>query len=391
MVQVPLMILSDAPDQSSGLGRITRDLATMLSSHPRFRIATLGWHGSGSIKLPFMQYAMGPAEFGEASLPYAWQDFSRGEPGVVMTIWDISRLLWLARPEYLQDQDLKQRIIALRQTAKVWGYFPVDSTGPGDRLTTMARETLLGLDRILVTSPWAEGVMWRTLGDQACTVRGLTWMPHSINDQVFNVNGPGPYCTTIGIVATNQIRKDWPLAAETCAILKQRIPDLRLWWHVDVDTRHYSIPALLEDFGLASITEVTHPPIEDRELAARYRACDVTLQPGSGEGFGYGIFESFACGVPAIHGRYASGACLMDTCGLTEYTIPPVAWRYETEFNCVRPVFNPQDWAEKVMEVLAMDNSDLAGKVEHLAVKRLYYPWKRWFEEGISAEKGGAN
>jgi len=52
----------------------------------------------------------------------------------------------------------------------------------------MARETLLGLDRILVTSPWAEGVMRRTLGDQACAQRGLTWMPHAINMEVFNGN-----------------------------------------------------------------------------------------------------------------------------------------------------------------------------------------------------------
>src|SRR5882672_11726137 len=91
----------------------------------------------------------------------------------------------------------------------------------------------------------------------------------------------------IGCVATNQLRKAWDLVAETCAILRQRIPDLKLWWHIDVDVRHYSIPALLEDFGLQDITEVTHPPMQDRELAARYRSCDVTLQPGLGEGFGY--------------------------------------------------------------------------------------------------------
>jgi len=352
---------------------------------------------------------MGPAEFGESSLPYAWQDFSRGEPGIIMTAWDLSRLLWLARPEYLQDEDLKQRIIQLRRSAKIWGYFPIDSTGPGDRLSTMARETLLGLDRILVTSPWAEGVMRRTLGDQACAQRGLTWMPHAINMEVFNGrtrdSSPDIDCNSshigsrtnkpsiVGVVATNQIRKNWGLIGEVCAILRQRIPGLRLWFHIDVDTRHWSLPAILEDFGLQDITEVTHAPIEDRELAARYRACDVTLHPGEGEGFGYTIFESLACGVPAIHGDYASGASLMHTCDLGQYLVKPVAWRYETEFNCVRPVFNPMDWAEKVLTILKMDNSGkvlaasdnsgLTGKVEHLAVRNLYYPWKRWFEDGI--------
>src|SRR6266436_2003926 len=109
--------------------------------------------------------------------------------------------------------------------AKIWGYFPVDSTGPGDRLSTMARETLLGLDRILVTSPWAEVVMRRTLGDQACAQRGLSWMPHPVNMEVFNdsLRDTGNHNadisisrdsrsgirsnTQIGCVATNQIRK----------------------------------------------------------------------------------------------------------------------------------------------------------------------------------------
>ena len=31
-MQIPLLLLSDAPDQSSGLARITRDLATMMQA-----------------------------------------------------------------------------------------------------------------------------------------------------------------------------------------------------------------------------------------------------------------------------------------------------------------------------------------------------------------------
>lgn len=397
-MQVPILFLSDAPDQSSGLARITRDLATMMSSHPRFRVATLGFHGSGSVRLPFQQYQMGPMEFGELSLPNAWKDFSRGEPGAVMTLWDISRLLWLARPGFLQDEGIRAGVEEVRRTAMIWSYFPIDSTGPNDRLTAMARETMLGINRILVTSPWSEGVLRRTIGDQESAMRGLTWMPHPINTEVFNadVHGvgdhdmpdihrmdSGQHMVRIGVVATNQLRKDWGLVAETCALIRKQIPSLRLWWHIDVDVRHWSIPALLEDFGLSDITEVTHPPIQDRELAARYRACDITLHPGSGEGFGYPIFESLACGVPAIHGRYASGSSLMGTCDLMQYTVAPVGYRHETEQNCLRPVFRASDWSEKVLAILRMDNGGLSRKVEHLAVKNLYYPIRRWFEDGI--------
>lgn len=311
----------------------------------------------------------------------------------MMTCWDISRLLWLARPEFLTDETLRKNVMDVRKTAMVWSYFPLDSTGPNDRLTAMSRETLLGINRILVTSPWAEGVLRRTIGDVESERRGLTFMPHPINTEVFHAetahetvgsNSRGVGGTRIGVVATNQLRKDWPLVAEACSILRKQITNLRLWWHIDVDVRHWSIPALLEDFGLADITEVTHPPIQDKELAARYRTCDITLHPGLGEGFGYPVFESFACGVPAIHGRYASGASLMGTCDLMQYTVAPVAYRYESEQNCLRPVYKAQDWAEKVLAILRIDNSGLSQKVEHLAVKNLYYPIRRWFEDGIA-------
>jgi len=149
-----------------------------------------------------------------------------------------------------------------------------------------------------VTSPWLRGDEKDSGRSGMCSAR-LTWMPHAINMEVFNGNtsmdvgndrdrdrsSRHSVGKQIGCVATNQIRKNWGLIGEVCAILRQRIPNLRLWFHIDVDTRHWSLPAILEDFGLQDITEVTHAPIEDRELAARYRACDVTLHPGEGEGW----------------------------------------------------------------------------------------------------------
>lgn len=386
------MFLSDGADQSSGLARITRDLCTMLVSNPRFRVASLGYHSCGSIRLPWAMYAMANNEFGELSLPHVWSDFSRGEQGIVMSCWDISRLLWLARPEFLTDETLRQNVMAVRQKAVIWSYFPIDSTGPNDRLTAMSRETLLGLNRIVTTSPWAEGVIRRTIGDAESAARGLTWMPHAYNSDVFNpemtahdvrLSTDDPPVVRIGVVATNQLRKNWCLIGETCALLKREIGNLQLWFHIDVDVRHWSLPAILEDFGLTGITEVTHPPIQDKELAARYRQCDITLHPGEGEGWGFPLFESLACGVPVVHGRYASGASALGTCDLMQYTVPMIGYRYETEQNCMRPVFSAKDWAEKTLAVLKMDNSGLSEKVDHLAVKNLYYPIRRWFEDGI--------
>lgn len=93
-MSTPILLISDCPSQFSGLARITRDLATVLAAMPEFRVATLGWMGTGSVRLPFHTYHMQPDEFGERSLPQVWDEFSQDEPGIVMTVFDLSRILW---------------------------------------------------------------------------------------------------------------------------------------------------------------------------------------------------------------------------------------------------------------------------------------------------------
>lgn len=186
-MQIPIIILSDAPDQVTGLARITRDLANLLSSMPEFRVATLGYGGRGALELPWQQYQLYPQEFGEKSLPYAWDNFSRGEPGVVFTIQDLSRILWLARPEYAGEKELEKWIREARAIKfKLWSYVPIDATGPNNRLTFMSQAVLLGLDRILTYTPWALDVVRNAIGNQEAERRGATFLPHGINNAVFH-------------------------------------------------------------------------------------------------------------------------------------------------------------------------------------------------------------
>lgn len=389
---LPILFLSDAPDQHSGLARITRDLASLLSADPTFRVGVLGLQGHGSRKLPFTQYsiqfnsATGDGRWGDLTLPEVWHDFAGGEAGVVFTIWDATRLMWFARPEFLPESKLRS-FLESRQFVK-WGYFPVDATGPGDRLTAQTRHTLQGFDRRLAYTKWAQPLL-----------DAETWIPHGINMDVFKPRerlesrrSLHPYWTeddfVVGHVATNQIRKDWGLVAATCCELRKRVKRLRLWWHVDVDIRHWSIPALLEDYGLRDITVVTHE-MNDTGMSKGYSACDVVLAP-SPEGFGYPVFESLACGTPVLVGDCAGAADIMNQIGLSSHLVEPVAYRLETQHNCIRPVFSPEEWTERVLQYhlhpMYGDGDATAyyqERVTHLSWKNLWPTWRRWFKEGI--------
>lgn len=185
-MSTPILLISDCPSGASGLARITRDLATMLAAMPEFRVAVLGWQGIGSARLPFAVYHMQPQEFGELSLPIVWDEFAQGEPGIVMTIWDWTRMLWLARPEYTEDAMREWLEDARRRKFKLWGYVPLDATGPMNRVTAMGRECLLGFDRLLAYSPFGVSVIRNTIGDVEAERRGLTWMPHAYDTKVWH-------------------------------------------------------------------------------------------------------------------------------------------------------------------------------------------------------------
>lgn len=193
--------------------------------------------------------------------------------------------------------------------------------------------------------------------------------------------------TRIGVVATNQERKDWGLVAEVCAKLTQVVEgDVSFWWHIDALKRAWDITALVEDFGLSEVVEVTLAPMDEQELVRRYRECNVTLAPGS-EGFGYPIFESLACGVPVVHGAYAAGASLMASCGLAYLCVPPVAWRFEGQFNARRPVYDSDDWVKWTLKALEITQvttpEEWRARVQHLDWPNLGPRFLKWFDDGL--------
>ncbi len=391
MNQIPILFLGDSPDLHGGLSRIGRDLASNLTRIPEFRVGYLGRNGYGSRKLPFMQYNYGrDLQWGEQILPRIWEDFAGDEKGIIMTVWDASRLFWFGCSEWIPpgdgDEDLRNFLTSGR--FQRWGYFAIDSTGPNDSLTVLSRETLKGYDRVLAYTGFGAGVMGNTLG------RECEWIPHGINLNVFKPKdqkgarmamGFGAQDIVIGCVGTNQPRKDWGLFFAAMADVRKRHSNLKLWCHVDVLERSqaWSIPALCNDFGFKGDVLVTQF-MTDEELSYYYSGCDLTLLPSLGEGFGYPIVESLACGTPVIHGNYGGGAEQVPHNG---WLVEPREFRLETLHNCLRPVYRPEDWVDAVELALTgdhgFDEQACRASVDHLDWKNLWKVWERWFKEGL--------
>jgi glycosyltransferase involved in cell wall biosynthesis len=401
----PLLILSDAPSASSGLGRICRDLATRIHQHMNdvCRVSTLGYGGPGSCKFGFQQYVIeGMSDWVVPTLPEVWEDFAGEENGVVLTIWDASRLAWYAQParseQLAADPVLRNWLI--KAPFKRWGYFPIDAEGPNGKLNFPLRQTLLGFDRILAYGAWAKDLIEHSIGEEEADLRHLDYRPHGIDTSVFHARD-WAQCrqkfgsitgarllidkpqlssimgseTLVGIIATNQARKDWALGIEAVALLaKER--KVRLWIHTDALERNWSIPALLADYGLLDKTLISLGYLSDDNMAQAYSACNVTLGIGS-EGFGYPLAESLACGTPVIHGNYAGGAEVVPC----EMRVDPIAYHAEGLYSCVRPVFKAQDWADRALQ--------FSDQTAHLDPQydwnNLWSRWQAWLQKGIAA------
>jgi glycosyltransferase involved in cell wall biosynthesis len=379
---------------TGGLSRILRDLATHAATLPEFRVGTLGRLGSYSRHLPFPQYTFQPHEYnnwGEGSLMETWMDFAGAERGIVMTVWDPTRLTWLGMPQTLPDSPLRRWLVA--KPFELWGYFPVDGTTPQGTLPSLGMGTVAGYSRVLAYSRYGA----QAIGTQ-------DWLPHGLDLSIWKPRGRQagrdmlrgkagahwPLCNDdilIGVVATNQPRKDWGLVAATLAILKQHYgPKLRAWWHTDLVQRSHSwnMHALIEDFGLSNTVLLVTQEWPDREMALAYSACNATLAPGM-EGFGYPAVESQACGTPVITASGHGGSEFVTEEGGA--LVDPVGDRIEGPHNIVRQVHNPQHWAATVDSLIHDDRDPkvVAESESYLDWETLWRgAWSKYFRAGLT-------
>jgi glycosyltransferase involved in cell wall biosynthesis len=389
MDAIPLLVLGDAPGESSGLARIARDLTAHLHADADrlgIRVAQLGlgWAGPSPA---WPVYPIRDGEnWGQQDLERAWQWHVQGDTGVLFSVWDPARCFATATLPLAGGRR--------------WGYFPIDAHNAGGGLSGPAGEAVTRYQRVLAYTRWGSRIL------RSCTNgHPVSYLPHGLDLLVFRpeidstlyaqiaemlwptvVQGRH---TLVGCVSTNQPRKDLGLLFAAIRIMRGMNARIRLWLHIDKDiSPAWSVPQLASDFELEDALVVTHD-LTDAELAALYAICGVTIAPGLGEGFCYPIAESLACGTPAVHGTFGGGAEIVPK---SEWRYPEVARRYESVYALVRPVYDPLDVANAAMRALNWVREDsnvvreyCRGAVAHLDWSVLWPRWRSWVAQGLEA------
>lgn len=375
-------MLSDSPAGHTGLGRITRELAAHIHEDmPEIDLGVAGMGGIWSRNLPYPLYPFSLRTGWQIEeLPQIWDNFAGKERGIIFSIWNVSWAGWLANPKSLPEGDLRNFL--LTEPFDKWIYVPIDGHAANGCLHPQDGPILRGFNRVLAYTEYGAEVIKNTL--RATTP--VEHIPHGIDDAIFHPLDKqecrrffsllkDPFI--VGAVATNTGRKDWPLAFAVVAELRKRGVDAQLWIHTDMARKHWDMEALADIYGLRGRIIFSNTHMTEENMAKIYGSCDVTLGIGSGEGFGYPIAESLACGVPCITGNYA---------GATEFTpkeflMEPTGWKTDGLFCLQRPVFNPSDWAERAVYVADTLRANLLP--ESLFWRNLWSRWREWLLRGI--------
>lgn len=329
-----------------------------------------------------------------------------GVQPILLMIMDPARCYDLTRIGATERGGEKKKI-----DAKFWGYYPLDAYNRLQAIGGPAARAVLDTDRLLGYGRWGAQVLKKTLEIhqpkfrkiKAPAIPPMSYLPHGIDTRIFHPGVPmeeaddsfrawtrrvPKTAVRIGCVATNQARKDLGLLFSTMAEIKALGNPVAIWLHTDKLTHIWDVGELVTTCGLdVREVAVSTQELSDRQMAARYGWSDLTIAPGLGEGFGYPIVESLACGTPVVHGDYAGGVELIPN---TEWLVEARAWRLESVYALLRPVFHPKDVAETVRRVIDQKaaNPDLvqaycAGAVAHLDWEFLWPRWRAWIKAGL--------
>lgn len=159
----------------------------------------------------------------------------------------------------------------------------------------------------------------------------------------------------VGMVATNQSRKDWPGLFEAFARFSQDKPNVYLlaWTSVFPSNQTgYDLHSLAEHMGIRNRVifkgydtdaDGNIPP--DDIVRVVYNCMDVYVQMHHGEGFGLPILEAQACGIPTLAVDHSGAIDLM----FDDFQRIPVGYNQVQSGNVIeRPFGSVKDTVQKM-------------------------------------------
>jgi glycosyltransferase involved in cell wall biosynthesis len=409
---VPILVYTDAPSHNTGLARICRDLCSRIHTDlgGLFRVATLGVFGRGSARYPWTQYSANGPDDALFNLRQITEDFFGQDRGVVFSITPPSWLFALALPQFMVKEKPEWKAYTTWMSERqfdIWSYLAIESHGPFNQYGPTTRAILRGVDRRLYYSKWGAQVASDsgiTETDGVCRFIGHgidtdVWKPAdpSVVRHLRSELGVGPNDLMLGCVATNTRRKLLPLLFESAMMLRHQLGNsrIKLWLNSDAPIREYNIGELADCFGFRIDSDLiltnTNEKRPDDWLAAMYSACDLTTLPTAGEGFGYPVVESLACGTPCITGAFGAQAEFLEG-WRPSWICQPVAMHVITNNTLMEPVYDAQQWASRLLMAwteVRQHGTLVREQCRERAVINwswdvLWPTWKLWLAQGAS-------
>ena len=91
------------------------------------------------------------------------------------------------------------------------------------------------------------------------------------------------------------------------------------------------------------------------------------------------VFESLACGTPCVHGDYAGAAEHLPQ----SMKVVPGSWRLEGQFNCLRPVFDVEEWRSTAI-IVGKERKQYDPPTTlpfEIDWNNLWSKWEAWFRQ----------
>lgn len=130
----------------------------------------------------------------------------------------------------------------------------------------------------------------------------FTVIPNGLDLSLYGPGVPSaPQPAGLRILAVGQLvdYKGHRYLFEALALLREELPDARLTLVTHQPTLRPELERLCVSLGIADRVSY-EGPYSTPELADRYRACDLLVQPSLAECFPVTVLEAMACGVPVV-------------------------------------------------------------------------------------------